>query len=101
MVDEDGKGDLTVIDLVLSQLTNAFRIGLIIALVFTTFRNQATTGRVLPLAAGVVFVAVILPSTLPSGTATLTEQILAGLVSNGIILAIVLACWALVARLRG
>ena len=89
-----------MIDLVLSQLTDLFRIGLMIALVVTMLRTSAVTGRVLPLALGVVFVAVILPTTMPGGSASLTDAILAGLVSNLIILVPVLAAAALVARLR-
>lgn len=89
-----------MIDLVMSQLANPFRIGLLVALVFTMRKTEAATGRIIPLIAGVVFVAVILPSTLPSLTASLTEQILAGLVSNAIILGVVLAGWALATRLR-
>ena len=89
-----------MIDLVLSQLIDPFRIGLMIALVVTMLRTAAVTGRVLPLALGVVFVAVILPSTMPGGSASLTDAILAGLVSNLIILLPVLATAALVARLR-
>ena len=89
-----------MIDLVLSQLTDLFRIGLMIALVVTMLRTAAVTGRVLPLALGVVFVAVILPSTMPGGSASLTDAILAGLVSNLIILMPILAVAAVVARLR-
>ena len=89
-----------MIDLVLSQLTDLFRVGLMIALVVTMLRTSAVTGRVLPLALGVVFVAVILPSTMPGGSASLIDAILAGLVSNLIILVPVLAVAALVARLR-
>ena len=86
-------------DLVLSQLTDLFRIGLIIGLVFTMHRTAAVTGRVLPLLAGVVFVAVILPTTMP-GTSTFTEALLAGLVSNSIILVHVLILARLIARVR-
>ncbi len=89
-----------MIDIVFSQLSDPFRIGLIIALVVTMLRTSAVTGRVLPLAMGVVFVAVILPTTMPSGTANLSNAILAGLVSNLIILGVVLVIAALVARLR-
>jgi hypothetical protein len=89
-----------VIDLVFSQLTDVFRIGLIVALVVTMLRTAPVTGRVLPLVAGVVFVAVILPTTMPGGSASLTHAILAGLVSNTIILVLVLAVARLMARLR-
>jgi len=87
-------------DLVLSQLTDLFRIGLIVALVVTMQRTAAVTGRVLPLILGVVFVAVMLPATLPSGSGSLTDAVLAGLVSNSIILIPVLAGARLIARLR-
>ena len=89
-----------MIDLVLSQLTDLFRIGLMVALVVTMQRTSAVTGRVLPLALGVVFVAVMLPSTMSRGSASLIDAILAGLVSNLIILVPVLAVATLVARLR-
>ena len=87
-------------DLVLSQLSDPFRIGLIIALVVTMLRTSAVTGRVLPLAMGVVFVAVILPTTMPGGTASLNDAVLAGVASNPIILGVVLAIATLVTRLR-
>jgi len=89
-----------VTDLVFSQLTDVFRIGLIIALVVTMLRTAPVTGRVLPLLAGVVFVAVILPTTMPGGSASLAQAILVGLVSNVIILVLVLAVARLIARLR-
>jgi hypothetical protein len=90
-----------MIDLVQSQLLDPFRIGLIVALVATMFRTRAATGQVLPLALGVIFVAVILPSTNPPANVTLTDAMLAGLVSNVIILAFVLALAVLIRRLRG
>ena len=88
-----------MIELIQSQLLDPFRIGLIVALVFTMFRTRAATGTVLPLAAGVIFVAVILPAT--RGAASLTQAALAGIVSNLIILGIVLALAMIVRRLRG
>ena len=87
-------------DLVLSQLTDLFRIGLIVALVLTMRRTAAVTGRVIPLVLGVVFVAVMLPATMPGASATLGNAIFAGLVSNSIILALVLACAEVTARFR-
>ncbi len=89
-----------MIDLVLSQLTDIFRIGLIVALVVTMRRTAAVTGRVLPLALGVLFVAVILPTTLRSQQVALMDAVLAGLVSNVIILGVVLAAAFLVERFR-
>ena len=88
-----------VIDLIQSQLLDPLRIGLIVALVVTMFRTQAATGTVLPLVAGVVFVAVILPAT--QGAEGLTRAVAAGIVSNLIILGIVLALAMIIRRLRG
>ncbi len=56
-------------DLLLAQLLDPFRIGLIGALLYTALRNRAATGLAVPLAAGVGFVAVILPSTFGPGAA--------------------------------
>ena len=89
-----------MIDLVISQLTDIFRVGLIVALVITMRRTSAVTGRLLPLALGVVFVAVILPTTLPSNTVALGDAIVAGLVTNTVILGLVLAVEAVLQRLR-
>lgn len=89
-----------MIDLVFSQLSDVFRIGLIIALVVTMLRTSTVTGRVFPLIAGVVFVAVIVPSTLSGSTETLSQEIVAGLISNLIILAPVLLLARLLAHLR-
>ena len=87
-------------DLVISQLTDVFRIGLLIALVVTMHRTAAVTGRVIPLVLGVVFVAVMLPTTMPNNSVNLRDAILAGLVSNLIILIPVLAVAWFTARLR-
>jgi hypothetical protein len=89
-----------VIELVFSQLTDVFRIGLIVALVVTMLRTSTVTGRVLPLVAGVVFVAVILPTTMPSGSANLGDEIIAGLITNLIILVPVLVLARLFVKLR-
>lgn len=93
---------MTLSQLILTQLADPFRIGLIVALVATMLRTRAATGTVLPLAAGMVFVAVILPSTIGAGMAEpLWRQVAAGLVSNGVILGVVLGLWTAVSRLRG
>jgi threonine/homoserine efflux transporter RhtA len=89
-----------VIELVFSQLSDVFRIGLIMALVVTMLRTSSVTGRVLPLIAGVVFVAVIVPSTLSGNSETLSQEIAAGLISNLIILLPVLVLAKLISRLR-
>ena len=85
--------------LLIAQLTDVFRIGLIIALVLTMRRTQAMTGTIIPLLAGVVFVAVIIPATLPTAE-PLWRSIGVGLVANAIILGLALAGLALFQRLR-
>lgn len=90
-----------MIDLIQSQLLDPLRLGLIVALVVTMFRTRAATGTVIPLAAGVVFVAVILPLTQGAGASGLTQAVAAGIVSNLIILGIVFALAMIVRRLRG
>lgn len=83
-------------DLLAAQATDVFRIGLIIALLLTTLRNRPLTGMLLPLIAGAVFVAVIIPltgaTTRPEPMAT---QVLAGLLVNAVYLAIGLGAWSL------
>jgi hypothetical protein len=89
-----------VIDLVVSQLTDVFRIGLIVGLVYTMHRTVAVKGRVMPLVLGVMFLAILLPSVMPSATTSLADAAIAGLISNSIILACVLALTWVAGRLR-
>ncbi len=81
-----------MLDLVNHQLTDPFRIILLIALFSTMLRTRAATGTYLPLAAGAVFVAVILPLTQGGD---LVPTVLAGLISNVTILAIILGVWTI------
>ena len=88
-------------ELMLAQLADPFRIGLMVALVITMLRTQGATGIWFPLAAGVVFVAVIIPSTmLNSLPQPLTTLVAVGVVSNVILLAVILAAWTIYQRLR-
>ena len=89
-----------MIDLAISQLTDPFRIGLLIGLVVTMQRTAAVTGRIIPLILGVVFVAVMLPTTMPSSPVNLQDAILAGLISNVIILIPVLVIAWVISRSR-
>ena len=94
---------MTLTDLLQSQLTDLFRIGLIVALLYTAIQNRAVTGMALPLAAGVVFVAVILPTTMGLGAAAALGQwvvIGVGILANAILLAVALAGWHLFQRFR-
>ena len=92
---------MTLTELFLSQLADPFRIGLLIALLITTARNIRATGLWLPLAAGVVFVAVIIPVTLAPADGEVSRHIAVGLASNAVLLAVLLAAQALWRRYRG
>ncbi len=83
-----------MLDLVNQQLTDPFRIILLIALFSTMVRTRAATGTYVPLAAGAVFVAVILPLTM-SKSGDFMSAVLAGLVTNVTILAIILGVWTM------
>lgn len=88
-------------DLLQSQLTDVFRIGLIVALIATTLRTQGMTGRIIPLLAGVVFVAIIIPTTMQTGSdLPLMQRIGAGVLANLIILAVCWGIWQMILRLR-
>ncbi len=90
-----------MVELLQAQLGDLFRIGLIVALIATMLRTRATTGTVLPLAAGVLFIAAMIPLTTGQGAgASLWMQIATGVVANVILLAVGLGLWALVERLR-
>ena len=90
-----------MIDLLQSQLTDIFRIGLIVALIATTLRTEGITGRIIPLLAGVVFVAVIIPTTMQTGdTPPLMQRIGVGVVANLIILGVCWGIWQTIARMR-
>lgn len=87
--------------ILLDQLTDPFRIALIIGLVFTMYRTRAQTGTLVPLAAGVLFVAVMLPMTMGAAAGqTMVEQVGFGVGANLVILAGVMGVWQVVARLR-
>ena len=92
---------MPLIDILTGQLSDLFRIGLIIALVITTTRNAAVTGKIIPLIAGVVFVAVIIPVTLQTATAEpLSRLVMVGIGANLILLAAVMALFELLQRVR-
>lgn len=66
-----------------------FRIGLLAALLFTIRRNVATTGVWIPLAAGIIFVAALIATTLtPPADGNLIKAILMGLLANIIIISL-------------
>lgn len=91
---------MTFGEILFEQLTNPFRLGLIVALVVTMLRTQEVTGRWAPLALGVIFVAIIIPLTMARGAAEPFWQLVAvGIVANLVLLALVMAIRHLVLRL--
>ncbi|TNC50485.1 hypothetical protein FHG66_08305 [Rubellimicrobium rubrum] len=91
---------MTMTELLSTQLTDPFRLGLIVALVVTMLRTEAVTGRWLPLAAGVLFVAFIIPATMGQGAATPFWQLVAaGVIANVLLLAVVMAIRHVVLRI--
>ncbi|MBE2274992.1 MAG: hypothetical protein IAE87_01715 [Rhodobacteraceae bacterium] len=88
--------------ILLDQLTDPFRIVLLFGLVYTMYRTRPQTGTAIPLAAGIVFVAAIIPMTLGQGAGSdrfLTEFGV-GLLANAVIVAIVFGLWQIVRHLR-
>ena len=91
---------MTFGEIFFAQLTDPFRLGLIVALVVTMLRTEAVTGRWLPLALGVGFVALIIPMTMARGAAEPLWQLVAvGLAANLVLLALVMAIRHLVLRI--
>ena len=82
---------MTLDQLLLSQLLDPFRIGLLIALVVTAYNTAGTIGVAVPLVLGAVFVAVLIPITMQSEDVAKTTAILTGLAANAILVGIILA----------
>jgi hypothetical protein len=81
-------------EMLTAMLADPFRIVLLAGLVLTQRNTAAVTGRLLPLALGVLFVAVILPMTTLQGM-PLVPAIGLGLVANVILLLPILGAFAL------
>jgi hypothetical protein len=92
---------MTMTELLLSQAADPFRIGLMAALVFTTYRQRAATGLLLPLALGAVFFAVLLPTVMGGDTALpMMLRVGTGVVVNAAWIAVIVGIWTAVDRLR-
>jgi hypothetical protein len=80
-----------IISILATQLADPFRIGLLVALLFTARNRSAALHRWLPIALGLVFVAVLIPTAMASGLEDeVGAQIGVGIVSNAIILGLML-----------
>lgn len=93
---------MTLLDTLQAQLTDPFRIGLIVVMVLTAIRTRAAMGMVIPLVLGVVFVALMVPMTMQTAQGgSLLWLAGVGVLSNAIILAAVLAIKAAIQKARG
>jgi hypothetical membrane protein len=86
--------------LLVEQFTDIFRLGLLAGLVYTTERTRQQTGILLPLVAGVIFVAVIIPSTMPKPGVSLWEAVGAGLLVNAVVVAVFWLAWRAFSKSR-
>lgn len=81
-------------DILVSQLTDPFRIGMMFFLLVTAIRTRDTMGMKAPLAMGVIFVAILLPmTTAASAEVARFTSIGLGIVSNALILGVFLVGW--------
>ena len=92
---------MDVINILVEQLADPFRIVLLVALLFTAANTSGVLNRWLPIALGLVFVAVLIPTALASdGAEPVGALIGVGLVSNAIIIGLMLFAEAVFERLR-
>lgn len=55
---------MSITEIFTTQIIDPFRVGMLVILYLTMLRTQAASGTWAPLAAGVVFVSVLIPMTL-------------------------------------
>jgi hypothetical protein len=91
---------MDIAPLLLEQVTDVFRLGLLAGLVYTTERTRQQTGVLLPLLAGIVFVAVIIPTTMPKAGVPFWLATATGLAVNAAVIAVFWAAWQAYSRSR-
>jgi hypothetical protein len=91
---------MEIVGIMIAQLADPFRIGMLVALLFTARNRSATLHRWLPIALGLVFVAVLIPTAMASDDSEMGAQIGVGIVSNAIILGLMLCAEAAFERFR-
>lgn len=74
-----------------AQFFDPFRAGLLLFLVLTARNTAAVTGTLLPLAAGIFFVAVLIPLSFAPDASNWWNLVMAGIVTNTVIVAILMA----------
>jgi hypothetical protein len=60
---------------------------------YTTENTRAQTGLVIPLLAGIVFVAVIIPVTMPVAGVPTLQAVSSGIVANACLTAVIWVIW--------
>ncbi|MHB2265143.1 hypothetical protein [Aliihoeflea sp. PC F10.4] len=73
------------------QFFDPFRAGLLLFLVLTARNTSAVTGMLMPLAAGIFFVAVLIPLSFAPEAPNWWNLVVAGIVTNTIIVAALVA----------
>lgn len=86
--------------LITEQATDIFRLGLLAGLIYTTERTRAQTGVMVPLLAGIVFVAIIIPATMPKPGVDMWTAAATGLAVNAVITAVFWLAWQGISRAR-
>lgn len=84
--------------LLVEQFTDIFRLGLLAGLIYTTERTRQQTGVLVPLLAGVIFVAIIIPATMPKPGVSLWVAAATGLAVNAVIVAVFWLAWQAFSR---
>lgn len=92
---------MTVTQIIIGQISDPFRIILLAGLIYTMLRTRAATGTWLPLAAGILFVAALIPSTTATqGQSEFFVQFGTGIFTNLILTAILLGLYEAYQKLR-
>jgi hypothetical protein len=86
--------------LLVEQFTDLFRLGLLAGLIYTTERTRMQTGVVLPLVAGIVFVAIIIPATMPKPGVSLWLAAGTGVAVNAVIVAVFWLAWQAISKAK-
>jgi hypothetical protein len=84
--------------LLIAQLTDLFRIGFLVGLIYTAERTKAQTGTAIPLLAGIAFVATVIAVTMPVAGVPVWRAIVSGVVANAIITALLWLIWSAIKR---
>lgn len=89
---------MTLVDIFRDQIIDPFRIGMVIMLLVTAARTSGAAGTLVPIGLGIVFIAVLIPTTMGDGLDTMRE-IAVGLVVNAILVGLALGAKLLFQRL--